>query len=80
MVPLTIADNPVGAPGVQGAPLPTVTTTSLVAPLTPAEFFARTRTKYVPAGTPDTVNDVAVFPVSKTAAFARPDAKPASTM
>src|ERR1700736_1877109 len=41
-----------GAPGGVVHPTPTVTTASLDGALSPAEFDARTRTKYVPAAIP----------------------------
>ena len=75
--PLTDATSPVGGPGMQAAST-TVITTSLEGALDPELFFARTRTKYVPAGTPLTVKVVAGLPVSNTAMFAAPDDEPAS--
>ena len=77
--PLTDEVRPVGAPGapVQPPP-PTMMTTSLDAALVPALFRARTRTKYVPAGTPVAVNDVAALNVSNTAMLVDPADDPAS--
>jgi hypothetical protein len=46
----------VGAAG--GVPAPTLTATSLLAPLMPPAFCATTRTKNVPAGTPGTASVV----------------------
>src|SRR6266851_2945636 len=57
---------------------PTVTTISFEPLLTPHAFFARMRTKYVPAPTPGAKNDVAVLSVSKFARFAAPGYDPAS--
>ena len=78
----TLALNDVGAAGAEvhaeGGD-PTVSVISLDAALVPAEFFARTRTKYVPAGTCVTVSVAAAFPVSKFARSVRPVLDPAST-
>src|SRR5215470_5590766 len=77
--PLVDTLNPAGAPGAHEPPPLTVTITSFDGPLTPAPFFARTRTKYVPAGTLSTFSAGAGFPVSTFARSVRPLADPAST-
>jgi hypothetical protein len=63
-----------------GMPFPaaTVTRTSLDAALVPAEFFARTRTKYVPLPTPDALKFTAGPVVETTARLLNPVAEPAS--
>ena len=58
--------------------VPTVTMTSFDAPLTPVLAPARTRTKYVPLGTPLAENVVAVDPVLKLARLFAPLEEPAS--
>src|SRR6266536_1708637 len=78
-VPFTEADRPDGAPGgVEHTPPPTATITSFDGALDAPPLFARTRTKYEPAGTPVTVSVTAAFPVSKFARSTRPLADPAS--
>ena len=54
-------------------------TASFDGALVPAAFEARSRTKYVPAGTPDVENVVAVLPVLKFATLLEPPADPASS-
>src|SRR5439155_26059894 len=46
-----------------------VAVTSFDTPLVPQAFFARTRMKYVPAGSVPVVAEVAVLPVSADATF-----------
>jgi hypothetical protein len=60
------------------SPAATVTRTSLDAALVPAEFFARTRTKYVPLPTPDALKFTAGPDVETTARLLNPVADPAS--
>ena len=59
-------------------PPPTIIVTSFDGPLVPAEFLARRRTKYVPAGTDVAWNPAAVDPVSKTRISLEPGPEPAS--
>jgi hypothetical protein len=70
-----------GTPGVVVQPpvLCTINTASFDAALVPAAVRARTRTKYVPAGTLVAVSVGAVEPVSLLARSVRPLADPAST-
>lgn len=63
-----------------GALLLIVNVCSFDGPLTPYTFAARTRTKYVPAGTPVAENAVALLPVFEVAMLLRPDAVPACRM
>jgi hypothetical protein len=53
---LTDCVNATGALGTPHGASPTVTTTSFDGPLAPTSFRARTRTKYVPSGTFETVS------------------------
>jgi len=70
--------NPVGAPG-RTQPPPTTTTTSFEGnPAAPLASMARTRTKYVPAGTPVVENVVSALPVGRLARLADPLLDPAS--
>ena len=79
-VPLAAAERLAGAPGAAvHAPPATTRSTSLDVAPEPPLFFARTRTKYEPAGTPVTVSVTAALPVSKLARSNRPLAEPAST-
>jgi hypothetical protein len=76
--PLNLRPN--GAPGgpVHGPPPPTTNRISLDGGLGPKVLVARTRTKYRPAGTLPTENDVATLSVEKLAKSLRLDADPAS--
>jgi hypothetical protein len=76
--PLTEEVRPDGSFGAPAQGPATMTTTSFDAALEPAELRARTRTTYVPDGTPVAVNDVAVLRVSNTTMLAAPADEPAS--
>lgn len=81
-LPEMVIARPLGAPGAvaQGTNrAPTMTLISFDGPLTPAPFFARTRTKYVPAGTPSAISARSALPVSKFARSVNVVAEPAST-
>src|SRR5262245_30047754 len=78
--PLANRTRLIGAPGAPvhgGPPDPTTTVISLDAGLVPSPFLARTRTKYVPAGTFCADASVAALAVSKERSV-RPGPNPTS--
>ena len=80
VAPIIEAVRLTGAPGapLHGPPPPTTIVTSFDGPLVPAAFLARTRTKYVFAGTDVAWKPAAVEPVSKMRILLKPGAEPAS--
>ena len=76
--PLTATVNPVGAPGAVAHVAGTDTAVSFDDPLVPLGVRARTRMKYVPAGTSVATRNGVELPVSADARSLRPLAEPTS--